>query len=48
MPAHWGEWHLADVWLELPEPAAADSSNTGNTAALSSPQPRAAAPGAKP
>ena len=48
MPAHWGEWHLADVWLELPEPAAADSPNTGNTAALSSPQPRAAAPGAKP
>ena len=33
MPARWGEWHLADVWLELPEPVAADSSNTGNTAA---------------
>ena len=48
MPARWGEWHLADVWLELPEPAAADSSNIGNTAAPSSPQPRAAAPGAKP
>jgi peptide/nickel transport system substrate-binding protein len=48
MPARWGEWHLADVWLELPEPAAADSSNTGNTEAPSSPQPRAAAPGAKP
>ena len=48
MPARWGEWHLADVWLELPEPAAADFSNTGNTAAPSSPQPRAAAPGAKP
>jgi peptide/nickel transport system substrate-binding protein len=48
MPARWGEWHLADVWLELSEPAAAESSNTGNTAAPSSPQPRAAAPGAKP
>jgi peptide/nickel transport system substrate-binding protein len=48
MPARWGEWHLADVWLELPEPAAADSSNPGNSAAPSSPQPRAAAPGAKP
>jgi peptide/nickel transport system substrate-binding protein len=48
MPARWGEWHLADVWLELPEPAAVDSSNTGNTGAPSSAQPRAAAPGAKP
>jgi peptide/nickel transport system substrate-binding protein len=48
MPARWGEWHLADVWLELPEPAAWDSSNAGNSAAPSSPQPRAAAPGAKP
>jgi ABC-type transport system substrate-binding protein len=48
MPARWGEWHLADVWLELPEPAAADSLNIGNSAAPSSPQPRAAASGAKP
>jgi peptide/nickel transport system substrate-binding protein len=48
MPARWGEWHLADVWLELPEPALSDSLNTGNTAAPSSPQPRATAPGAKP
>jgi len=48
IPARWGEWHLAEVWLELPEPVAAGSSNTGNTAAPSSPQPRAAAPGAKP
>ena len=22
MPGRWGEWHLADVWLDLPEPAA--------------------------
>jgi len=21
MPARWGEWHLADVWLDLPEPS---------------------------
>ncbi|HEY6387259.1 MAG TPA: ABC transporter substrate-binding protein [Candidatus Acidoferrum sp.] len=48
MPARWGEWHLADVWLEVPETAAADSLNTGNTAAPSSPQPQANAPGAKP
>jgi peptide/nickel transport system substrate-binding protein len=37
MPARWGEWHLADVWLE-----------TTNPAVPSSPQPRAPAPGAKP
>jgi peptide/nickel transport system substrate-binding protein len=48
MPARWGEWHLADVWLELPEPAAADSLNTGNSVPPSSPQRRAAVPGAKP
>jgi len=48
MPARWGEWHLADVWLELPEPAPADSLNTGNAAAPSSPQPRPTAPGVKP
>ncbi|HXY25821.1 MAG TPA: ABC transporter substrate-binding protein [Candidatus Acidoferrum sp.] len=23
MPARWGEWHLADVWLDVPEPAPA-------------------------
>jgi hypothetical protein len=26
MPARWGEWHLADVWLELPESAPAAGS----------------------
>jgi ABC-type transport system substrate-binding protein len=48
MPRRWGEWHLEDVWLELPEPAAADSRNTGNTAVAALPQPRPVAPGAKP
>ena len=48
MPARWGEWHLADVWLELPEPVAADSLNTGNSVPPHSPQLRGAAPGAKP
>jgi peptide/nickel transport system substrate-binding protein len=48
MPARWGEWHLADVWLELPEPATADSLNIRNAAAPSSPQPRTADSGAKP
>jgi peptide/nickel transport system substrate-binding protein len=48
MPARWGEWHLADVWLELPEPAAVDASSSGNSAVETLPQPRSAAPGAKP
>jgi ABC-type transport system substrate-binding protein len=48
MPARWGEWHLADVWLELPEPAAADARSTGNSAVETVPQPRPVAPGAKP
>ena len=48
MPAGWGEWHLADVWLELPEPAQADSSNPPNGKLLNSRQPRPAAPGTKP
>jgi hypothetical protein len=48
MPRRWGEWHLDDVWLELPEPAAADSRDTGNSAVAALPQPRPVAPGAKP
>jgi peptide/nickel transport system substrate-binding protein len=48
MPASWGEWHLADVWLEVPEARRAESSNSANGAAKTSPQPRAAALGAKP
>jgi peptide/nickel transport system substrate-binding protein len=46
MPARWGEWHLADVWLELPEPAAATgNSNSAGTSVI---PPAAASPGAKP
>ena len=37
MPARWGEWHLADVWLDLPEPSAEQRGNSN-----------AAPPGAKP
>jgi len=37
MPARWGEWHLADVWLDVPEPSTELRGNS-NTAA----------PGAKP
>jgi len=48
LPARWGEWHLADVWLEAPEPSQADSSSPPNGTSSTSPQPRAAAPGAKP
>jgi hypothetical protein len=48
MPARWGEWHLADVWLELPEPAAAGAASTGNSAERTLPQPRPVVPGAKP
>jgi peptide/nickel transport system substrate-binding protein len=48
MPARWGEWHLADVWLETPDSAAADASNASPSQAPSPAPPRAAAPGAKP
>jgi hypothetical protein len=48
MPRRWGEWHLDDVWLELPEAAAADSANTAKSAVEALPQPRSVAPGAKP
>jgi ABC-type transport system substrate-binding protein len=47
MPTRWGEWHLADVWLDLPEPSSSqsgDSNATANPAA----QPPSASPGAKP
>jgi hypothetical protein len=48
MPGRWGEWHLDDVWLELPDTAMADSSHTGDSAVAALPQPRPVAPGAKP
>jgi peptide/nickel transport system substrate-binding protein len=47
MPALWGEWHLADVWLDLPEPSAAQPGDS-NGAAIPAAQPPAASPGAKP
>jgi len=37
MPARWGEWHLADVWLTVPESGAEQRGNSN-----------AASPGAKP
>jgi peptide/nickel transport system substrate-binding protein len=47
MPARWGEWHLADVWLDLPEPRAAQPGDS-NGAATPAAQPPAASSGAKP
>jgi peptide/nickel transport system substrate-binding protein len=47
IPARWGEWHLADVWLDLPVPVTAQPGNPGGTETPASP-PAAASPGAKP
>jgi hypothetical protein len=47
MPARWGEWHLADVWLDVPEPGAAQPGNPNATATPAT-LPLAAFPGAKP
>jgi hypothetical protein len=47
MPAQWGEWHLADVWLDLPEPVPAQPGNA-NGAETPAILPAAASPGAKP
>jgi len=47
MPARWGEWHLADVWLDLPEPATAQPGNTNGTEPPANP-PATTSPGAKP
>jgi hypothetical protein len=47
MPTRWGEWHPADVWLDLPEPSAAQPGDS-NGAATPAAQPPAASPGAKP
>jgi peptide/nickel transport system substrate-binding protein len=47
MPARWGEWHLADVWLDLPEPAPAQPGNS-NGMATPGTSPPSASLGAKP
>ena len=46
MPARWGDWHLADVWLDLPEPGLADGN--ANSEGAHGASSRAASPGAKP
>ncbi|PYU39041.1 MAG: hypothetical protein DMG54_28170, partial [Acidobacteria bacterium] len=47
MPARWGEWHLDDVWLDVPEPSPALPGNS-NTPATPVAQPPVASPGVKP
>jgi len=47
MPARWGEWRLADVWLDLQEPNTAQPVNA-NGAETPATSPAAASPGAKP
>jgi hypothetical protein len=37
MPARWGEWHLADVWLDLPDPSAAGDASSGRTPVIHMP-----------
>ncbi len=47
LPARWGEWHLADVWLDspAPSPAQGDASNSAGTSLHPAPT---LSPGAKP
>jgi hypothetical protein len=45
MPARWGEWHLADVWLDAPGPSQPDTPNTSETPSHPASAP---SPGAKP
>jgi ABC-type transport system substrate-binding protein len=47
MPARWGEWRLADVWLDIPEPAQNGGSSPANDT-MKPAQKSAAAPGVKP
>jgi hypothetical protein len=47
MPARWGEWHLADVWLDLAEPIPAQPGNPNGMLTPVTPA-AAASPGAQP
>jgi ABC-type transport system substrate-binding protein len=47
MPSRWGEWHLADVWLDLPESVPAQAGNPSATETPATPT-AGASPGAKP
>lgn len=48
MPARWGEWHLADVWLDVPQSEADGVSKANGARERSATTPRAAALGVKP
>jgi peptide/nickel transport system substrate-binding protein len=37
MPARWGEWHLADVWLDVPEPKAEQRSSSNDASSGANP-----------
>lgn len=47
-PARWGQWHLADVWLDSPEPTRADGANIGGGNIPPPPQKPAVVAGAEP
>jgi hypothetical protein len=47
MPARWGEWRLADVWLDLPDSAQNDGARPASDGAKPAQKP-AAASGVKP
>jgi ABC-type transport system substrate-binding protein len=47
MPGRWGEWHLADIWLDLPESVPAQPGNPNGTETPAS-APAGVSPGAKP
>jgi ABC-type transport system substrate-binding protein len=47
MPGRWGEWHLADIWLDLPESVPAQPGDPSGTETPAS-APAAVSPGAKP
>jgi hypothetical protein len=46
MPARWGEWRLADVWLDVPESASAKPADSQNNEVPVTPP--SASPGVKP
>jgi len=48
LPARWGEWHLADVWLAASGAAQADASDTPSDAPKNAAQKPGSVPGVKP
>jgi len=48
LPARWGEWHLADVWLAASDAAQADASDAPSDPPKNAAQKPASVPGVKP